>query len=145
MTANGGAEPKAWNMAHSTQMSKPHHATAPSSPGSRERIMLTAVRTPLDEGDGLPIGIADDGQYQTTTVPLENGGSVLVVSDGIIEQFGLVGPEARKLPFDMTGVRQSLQSSQLDADAVADLSAAVAAHAGTEKLSDDATAVLVKW
>jgi len=30
VTVNGGGEPKAWNIAHSTQMSKPHQASAPS-------------------------------------------------------------------------------------------------------------------
>ena len=28
MTVNGGAEPNAWNIAHNTAMSKPHHAIA---------------------------------------------------------------------------------------------------------------------
>ena len=29
ITVNGGGEPNAWNIAHSTVMSKPHQATAP--------------------------------------------------------------------------------------------------------------------
>jgi serine phosphatase RsbU (regulator of sigma subunit) len=107
-----------------------------------------ATFTALDEGDGLPIGINEDAEYRTATVPLAPGGCAMIVSDGIIEQFGTLPGEDGALTrahFEIKGVRTSLQSSASAPDAVADLFNAVVKHAETEKLSDDATAVLVKW
>src|SRR5450755_2761686 len=51
-TAVGGVPPKAWKVAHRTEMSKPHQATAPSSDGLRLRTRLIAVRTPLAAAAG---------------------------------------------------------------------------------------------
>ena len=42
----GGASPNAWKHDHSTAMSNPHHATAPSRYGSRVRTSEIAVRMP---------------------------------------------------------------------------------------------------
>ncbi len=65
MTVNGGGEPNAWNIAHRTAMSKPHHAGAPSRPASRERIRSIAVRTPLDASAGT-VDRASDPVGETT-------------------------------------------------------------------------------
>src|SRR5690606_23967730 len=40
----------------------------------------------LSGGGGLPIGVMADGEYVAETVPFGEGDSVLVVSDGIVEQ-----------------------------------------------------------
>ena len=85
------------------------------------------------------------------TVPLPpQGGRVMVVSDGIVEQFGTapLGTQLAHEPpkqFLIDGVRRSLGAGDADADPVAAVFAAVIAHAGTHRLSDDATAVLVSW
>lgn len=100
----------------------------------------------LDSGGGLPVGVMQDSQYTTETVQLAPGGRVMVVSDGIIEQFGMVARDdgtVVKDQFELDGVKRSLITS--DGDAIASLFAAVIQHAGTSNLSDDATAVMVKW
>jgi serine phosphatase RsbU (regulator of sigma subunit)/pSer/pThr/pTyr-binding forkhead associated (FHA) protein len=104
-----------------------------------------ATVTPLDKGRGLPIGVDDTHDYQAERVALPASGRVMVVSDGIIEQPGLVQRDGQmeEMQFDMAGVIDTLQSA--GDDAVADLFAAVIQHAGTESLADDATAVLVRW
>ena len=102
----------------------------------------------LDQGGGLPIGISADGEYVSETIPLEVGACVMIVSDGIIEQYGsAAGNEssASRKNFEVAGVKQSLSASSASLDPVADLFVAVITHAGTDKLADDATAVLVKW
>ena len=102
--------------------------------------------TPLDAGGGLPIGITPDGEYPSETVPLAPGGCAVIVSDGIIEQFGAASnPDGSKQQFEMASVRRSLSTRTAGPDEVADLFAAVIEHAGTDNLADDATAVLVRW
>ena len=102
--------------------------------------------TMLDKGLGMPIGIDDTQVYAAETVPLPASGRVMVVSDGIIEQFGLVQIEGKleQRQFEMDAVAGTLESDG-GGDEVADLFSAVIAHAGTEHLADDATAVLVRW
>ncbi|HEY8665823.1 MAG TPA: PP2C family protein-serine/threonine phosphatase, partial [Tepidisphaeraceae bacterium] len=104
-------------------------------------IMLREDGTfePLAGGEGLPIGVDADSIYQATTVPLPAGGAALIVSDGIIEQPGAGNTPA----FEMEGVRRAI--SLPAPDRVAALFDAVIAHAATDKLSDDATAVMVRW
>jgi serine phosphatase RsbU (regulator of sigma subunit) len=100
----------------------------------------------LDKGGGLPIGVDRSTQYDGERVQFQPGDQVMIVSDGIIEQFGLVAaetPEPSRRRFEMGGLVRAMSSP--GADAVADLLAAVVAHAGTLQLSDDATAVLVTW
>jgi serine phosphatase RsbU (regulator of sigma subunit) len=99
----------------------------------------------LDEGGGLPIGVDEDAQYHAEQVQISAGDVVVVVSDGIIEQFGIVSADAgpSRKQFEVEGLQKSI--SQPAADEVAELFKAVVAHAGSEHLSDDATAVLVRW
>src|SRR5206468_1426571 len=68
--------------------------------------------TSLDAGGGFPIGIATDSSYQTETIALPPGGTVTIVSDGIIEQRDAnSGIGAATSYFDMAGVRRSLAAS----------------------------------
>jgi serine phosphatase RsbU (regulator of sigma subunit) len=100
----------------------------------------------LDKGGGPPIGVDPDFQYQAETMKIETGDEVMIVSDGIVEQFGTLhaaeGP--RREQFEMSGLQKAM-SAPSGADPVADLFNAVVTHAGTTQLSDDATAVLVRW
>jgi serine phosphatase RsbU (regulator of sigma subunit) len=99
----------------------------------------------LNKGRGLPIGLEDSQNYCAESTPLHPGERVLVVSDGIIEQFGIIQtPQGTsREQFETAGLRNSL--AQLSADPVDHLFQAVIRHAGTEQLSDDATAVFVLW
>lgn len=98
----------------------------------------------LDKGAGLPIGVENRVEYIAETVKIAAGDKVMIVSDGLIEQFGLpTTPATPREQFEVAGVQKALEVST--ADEVADLFNAVIAHAGTTQLSDDATAVLVRW
>jgi len=102
--------------------------------------------TQLDCGGGLPVGVMDDSQYESTTISLAPGGRVVIVSDGIIEQMGMVQRDDGTIvrdQFELNGVKKSVILS--GDDVIAPLFAAVINHAGTSNLSDDATAVMVKW
>lgn len=104
--------------------------------------------THLSAGDGLPVGIMEDTRYQATTLPLSPGGKSLIVSDGIIEQFGPVTDAAGNVEqhqFGMEGVHQALKSIPPGADEVASLFERLKDYAGTDHFSDDATMVLVRW
>jgi serine phosphatase RsbU (regulator of sigma subunit) len=82
----------------------------------------------------------DDFDFVAVTVPLTPGGRVLLVSDGILEQFG---DAERNEQFGLDRVRDGF--SRPSSDTVGDLFRAVFDFGRTEKLSDDATAVLVEW
>jgi serine phosphatase RsbU (regulator of sigma subunit) len=103
----------------------------------------------LDCGGGLPCGIEDEWDYQAVTIPLRSGSRALVVSDGLIEQFGWIIDEAGKPvqeQFGMSGLKKTLGSVLgSDADELKSLYDAVVAYAGSQQLSDDATAIMVKW
>jgi serine phosphatase RsbU (regulator of sigma subunit) len=101
----------------------------------------------LDEGDGLPLGLSADAEYEDHDEPLTDGGRVLVLSDGIIEQCGATSATADAMAeqFGVGGVRNVLHAIGPERDLVNGLFEAVVAHAGTTRLQDDATAVLVKW
>jgi phosphoserine phosphatase RsbU/P len=96
----------------------------------------------LDEAGGLPIGIDEDESYTATTVPFAAGDGLTVVSDGIIEQFGLPRDGEEPEQFGVDGLKTSITAAP--ADPVEALFRAVIAHAGTDKLADDATAVWVR-
>jgi serine phosphatase RsbU (regulator of sigma subunit) len=104
--------------------------------------------TMLDEGEGLPIGLFAEAEYRSATRPLEPGGRALVISDGLVEQYGLVqhadGTTTNE-HFNVAGVEGVLSATPAGADPVTALFDAVFKHAGTSTLQDDATAVLVKW
>jgi serine phosphatase RsbU (regulator of sigma subunit) len=104
--------------------------------------------TMLAEGDGLPIGLYADAEYKAITVALAPGGRAMVISDGIVEQYGPV-PAADGTPtnehFNVEGVQRVITKTPADDDPVTALFDAVVKHAATTTLQDDATAVLVKW
>jgi serine phosphatase RsbU (regulator of sigma subunit) len=94
----------------------------------------------------VPVGLDEADDYVAETIDFKAGDELLLVSDGIIEQHGLVQLEdgsIGKMQFEINGVRRAMSSA--GSDMVEDLFAAVVAHAGTSNLADDATAVLVKW
>jgi len=114
-----------------------HYVDAAHGYGLLRRRDGTVV--PLNEGGGLPIGVMDDGIYEAEIAPFSAGDTLVVVSDGIVEQ-PAHGAEPR-VEFGVEGVETMLASDL--PDAVAALFAAVDAHARGEKLADDATALTV--
>jgi serine phosphatase RsbU (regulator of sigma subunit) len=100
----------------------------------------------LSEGDALPIGIMPDSTYTVVTRPLPPHGRALVISDGLVEQTQSEPPpgQARE-QFQIDRVQASLAVTPAGEDPVAHLFEAVCRFAGTQALSDDATAVLVSW
>jgi sigma-B regulation protein RsbU (phosphoserine phosphatase) len=101
----------------------------------------------LDEGGGMPLGLDPDAEYEDHREPLEPGGRVLVLSDGIVEQYGAAGASAvaGNQQFGIERVRGVLRATDQACDAVDALFDAVESHAGTSGFQDDATAVLVTW
>ncbi len=93
----------------------------------------------LDQGVGMPIGVADE-QYTAITIDLQEGDEVVIVSDGFVEQ---PSPADSREEFGMTGVRNALLQVA-DADPVAVLFDALVAHANSTRLADDATAVVIR-
>ena len=108
----------------------------------------TGAISPLNEGGNVPIGVLDDHIYVANVATLPASGEVIVVSDGIVEQPGTIAGADGSLvqdQFQMDGVHATLTTLGRDSDCVAALFAAVIAHAGTDQLADDATAVAVRW
>jgi sigma-B regulation protein RsbU (phosphoserine phosphatase) len=102
--------------------------------------------TTLDAAGGMPIGVADDAAYESATVPLAPSARVMVVSDGIIEQFGLLEScPGEQQQFGLDGLFRSLAAKREKGDAVAGVFDDVVKFAGTTNLADDATAVLITW
>jgi serine phosphatase RsbU (regulator of sigma subunit) len=101
----------------------------------------------LDEGGGLPLGLDADAAYEDHREPLEPGGRVLVLSDGIVEQYGAGSAAAavQNQQFGIERVRDVLRAAGQGCDAVDALFDAVESHAAASGFQDDATAVLVTW
>jgi serine phosphatase RsbU (regulator of sigma subunit) len=98
----------------------------------------------LDQGGGPPIGVDVQFPYQSETVQLEAGARMIVVSDGIIEQYNTPTADGTiRRQFELAGLKEAL--NKVGGDEVADVFAAVIQHAGTDSLSDDATAAVVRW
>jgi sigma-B regulation protein RsbU (phosphoserine phosphatase) len=103
---------------------------------------------PLRSGEGIPVGIDPESKYQTATADLKAGQRVLVISDGLVEQLeceSASGTDRRQ--FEISGVKKAIADAQGKSpeQLVAQIFKAVYQFAGTENLSDDATAVLVNW
>ena len=95
----------------------------------------------LDAGDNLPIGVTPDFTARAITLPLPPTGQILVVSDGIVEQ-----PSATtESQFGETALPATLPTLLQSPDPVSALLAAVTTHAATPTLSDDATAISIRW
>ncbi|HSV16676.1 MAG TPA: SpoIIE family protein phosphatase, partial [Tepidisphaeraceae bacterium] len=100
--------------------------------------------TELNLGDGPPLGVADDYTYKIETIPLPPHGRLAIVSDGFIEQPApAAGDDGQRIQFEMAGVCRCLSAT--NEDDVAALFSAIVAHAGSNQLADDATAVCVRW
>jgi serine phosphatase RsbU (regulator of sigma subunit) len=95
----------------------------------------------LDEGDGLPIGVMDDGEYVAVTVPFTPGDELLIASDGIVEQPSAASSNDARVQFEVDGMRDVL--GEPAEDVVATTFERLIVHAGTDKLADDATVVWV--
>lgn len=103
---------------------------------------------PLNKGGGLPVGILDDSDYHLQEVNLPASGRMVVVSDGIIEQFAagaIAGADQAASQFSILGVKEVCQNAPAGSDMIPTLFDAVVAHAGSTTLNDDATAVVVQW
>ena len=106
--------------------------------------------TALSEAGGLPIGISLEATYESATVRFEPGDATLVVSDGIVEQPALATDGQGRDEFEIARVQKLLTDADLNAagdpadDLLKALYDAVIRHAGTPRLADDATAVLVR-
>lgn len=93
----------------------------------------------LDKQCGVPLGIMEDAEYESATVPLEGGHTLLLYTDGITEAMNrdhdLFGEE--RMARALSGVLPAVQ--QVDA-----LLAEVRRHVGGEPLNDDRTVVLLR-
>lgn len=96
----------------------------------------------LDDGGGLPVGVDDSTVYHASATTFDAGDGLMVVSDGIVEQFPPRGDASDYQQFGMKGLLRHLQD--MHDDPVAALFEALVAYAGTDKLADDATAVWVR-
>ncbi len=112
------------------------HGHAVISDATGKSDMLTA-------GGGALVGIEPDSSYEVASTDLTEGGRVLIVSDGLVEQPG-EGGEAKLDLFGIERVRSFLEEAKGD-DAIDGLFKVVEEHAGTAQLADDATAILVRW
>lgn len=105
---------------------------------------------PVPLTKSFPVCIVDDTQYTAHTLPLRPDASLLVLSDGLIEEPAAGRPgesdrERRARQFSVEGVRGCLTSLAPGEDEIRALFEAVQRHAENEQLADDATAVLVRW
>lgn len=98
----------------------------------------------LTGGGGLPIGVMADGEYTAVTIPFGEGDSVLIVSDGIVEQPASGMTFEDRDEFGLARTKEVLCRALNGPDPVAAVFDAVVAHAGTNRLADDATVVLVR-
>lgn len=98
-------------------------------------------------GGGPPIGMIDEATYTAIDLPMPEGSSLLLMSDGIVEQFGLV-PQAdgstKRDQFEVAGAIRCLEANAASDDMVNCLFTELIKHAGTSSLSDDATIVWIR-
>jgi serine phosphatase RsbU (regulator of sigma subunit) len=101
---------------------------------------------PLSGGEGLPIGIMPDSAYSLSSIQLPPGGRVLIISDGLVEQFEPEpSSDGKRQQFEVSGVQAAIAATPHGQDPIARLFEAVYKFAKTQSLSDDATAVMVTW
>jgi sigma-B regulation protein RsbU (phosphoserine phosphatase) len=93
----------------------------------------------LNEGLGMPIGISAE-KYEAESIDLTSDDEVMIVSDGFVEQPSL--SETRE-EFGLQGVQRALCECNGD-DPVEASFRALITHAGSKRLADDATAVLIR-
>jgi sigma-B regulation protein RsbU (phosphoserine phosphatase) len=93
----------------------------------------------LNEGLGMPIGVTAQ-KYTAETIDLADEDQVLIVSDGFVEQ---TSPSETRDEFGLDGVKRALCDGE-GGDPVERLFRALIGHAGSTRLADDATAVLIR-
>ena len=98
----------------------------------------------LNSGGGLPVGVMEDSLYRAHEISLPPDGSAVIVSDGMIEQFGPPDAAGIRHQFELAGVRR-LAVDTPPQELVGTLFNAIYAHAAAPNLADDATAVVVRW
>ena len=102
----------------------------------------------------MPVGILPDSRYVPETIGFHPGDAVLVVSDGIVEQPAADAPTTpdafHRDEFDLPRTKALLAEHGGAGeggewgDVIGAIFAAVVKHAGTDRLADDATAVVVR-
>jgi serine phosphatase RsbU (regulator of sigma subunit) len=98
----------------------------------------------LDGGDDLPIGLDQNAKFSPIIELLPPGARAVIVSDGIIEQPGVQSPEAPRDEFGLKRVQAAVAATP-GSEAIQAIFDAVVHHAQSTSLSDDATAVIVRW
>jgi len=99
----------------------------------------------LHHGGGPPVGIHHATKYDAAETPWELDDRVVVVSDGIIEQPAVEDDgNGRAVRFSFDGVLGALMRATGGGDEIASIFHAVTRHAQSERLADDATALLIR-
>jgi serine phosphatase RsbU (regulator of sigma subunit) len=99
----------------------------------------------LDERAGTVVGINPDEQYKVVTISRSADEKLLILSDGFIEQpqtSAIAGEDRTR--FGLDGVQRALHGAG-DEGMIDRLFDAVQCFAGSTKLVDDVTALLIRW
>ncbi|MEQ9453038.1 MAG: SpoIIE family protein phosphatase [Phycisphaeraceae bacterium] len=99
----------------------------------------------LADRGGPPIGIASSFDYPAATLELYPGGSLLIVSDGMVEQQAQPDDEGRAEEFGFPRIQSIINQLPPQTCPVQTLFTAIEQHAGRTQLADDATAVALQW
>jgi sigma-B regulation protein RsbU (phosphoserine phosphatase) len=89
---------------------------------------------------GRPVGLLPDQSYDSETVSLGEGNTVLLYSDGLLEAGGLEGPEE----FGLERIRALLPGDQGPRGVIERLRAAAASHLDGREPEDDITLVCLQ-
>jgi sigma-B regulation protein RsbU (phosphoserine phosphatase) len=99
-----------------------------------------AMVLPLDQAQGLPLGIQDDWEYSDTTITLSPGDVLTLYTDGITEAMNRDGDM-----FGDAGLDEALrQERSSTAEYLAELVSRVDAHAHGRPNQDDRTVVIAR-
>ncbi|MDQ7012942.1 MAG: SpoIIE family protein phosphatase [Planctomycetota bacterium] len=98
------------------------------------RSSRDASPTPLQTVGGLPLGVDPDAPYHDETLMLGEGGRIVLLSDGVVEQRSRGGEE-----FGLARTIAALEPCNAAAEDVERLFREVQAHAGADALDDDVT------
>jgi sigma-B regulation protein RsbU (phosphoserine phosphatase) len=100
---------------------------------------------PLDEAQGLPLGILPEAEYSQATITLDHGDVLVLYTDGITEAFGpAVAPSAHRELFGTERLDRTLIDPRPTAQAHLEaILASVASHAGPNGSVDDDRTLIV--
>jgi serine phosphatase RsbU (regulator of sigma subunit) len=94
----------------------------------------------------VPVGVDEHYVYTAETRKLEPSGDLLLISDGMIEQFGPPGDPSHEEAFGIERLERAIrEATETKRDAVTAIFEAVAQYSGNPRLSDDATGLLINW